>query len=534
MFSSELIPYSDTKAFTRIVQDYLTGSESLRPFYAETPSVEGIRETIEKKKHQAVDRNKLYDILVEQYQLVNKNTSVMKNISLLKEFNSFTICTAHQPNLFTGPLYFIYKILHTIRLSQYLNGQLPDYKFIPVYYMGSEDADFAELNHTYVDGKRIEWKKEQGGAVGRMPVDQTLIRLIDELEGQLSQETHGKEVIEFLRKCYSLGKNIQTATFELVNELYGDYGLVVVIPDQKGFKWQMKHVFRDDLLQHTPSSIVRTTSEKLETNYDAQAYPRDINLFYLKDHIRERIEFTGEKYKVLNSNISFTKNEVLEELEEHPERFSPNVILRGLFQETILPNLVFVGGGGELAYWLQLKDLFHHYRIVYPVLVLRNSFLIVDAKWSERIKKTGLSIQNFFSDENTLMKKLIEKHSEHEVKLNGNLERMDALFEQISGQAQTIDPTLTKHVAAIRARSVKYLEELEKKMFRAEKRKYSDQQQQIKKIREVLFPRNGLQERVENFSSFYARWGKDFIKELMKHSLALEQKFAILTEKTSL
>jgi bacillithiol biosynthesis cysteine-adding enzyme BshC len=530
MFAAEHIPYAETNAFTRIILDYLKQAEGLKPFYSEPATVEGVKSTLKKKQHQPIERKLLVEVLQKQYQIVQANEQVTKNIASLLSENTFTICTAHQPNLFTGPLYFIYKILHTIRLAAHLKEVLPSYNFVPVYYMGSEDADFAELNHTYVDGKKIEWRKEQKGAVGRMLVDQTLVQLINELEGQLSGEPYGKEVITLLRKSYSTGKDIQSATFELVHELYGAFGLVVLIPDHPAMKAQMKKVFEEDLFENYPFAIVQKTSDQLAREYNAQAHPREINLFYLKDDIRERIEKKKDHFIVCNTGLHFTESELRMELDEHPERFSPNVILRGLFQETILPNLVFIGGGGELAYWLQLKSLFEHYDVVYPVLVLRNSFVVVEKKWQERTSKLDFRISDLFRGEEELVRLIVSRNSQHPVSLNGNFEKAEALFQQIKSQAETIDQTLSRHVEAIKARSLKTLQELEKKMYRAEKRKFSDQQAQIQKIREALFPKNGLQERVENFSSFYSKWGRLFIDALYQNSLSLEQEFTILME----
>jgi bacillithiol biosynthesis cysteine-adding enzyme BshC len=532
MFLTEHLPYNQTNAFSKIALDYLSGSEDLKPFYSSPPTLKGIEETIQRKRQQAINRQKLVEVLQQQYQSLPVADEVKKNIEALLSENTFTVCTAHQPNLFTGPLYFVYKVLHAIKLAAFLREQLPQYHFVPVYYMGSEDADFAELNHTYVDGKKIEWKKEQTGAVGRMIVDSTLIQLINELEGQLSTEVYGKEVIDLLRRCYCEGKTIQTATFELVNELYGKWGLVVLIPDNPALKAEMVGVFEDDLINNTSSRIVEKTSENLEKYYEVQANPREINLFYLKDHIRERIEEKDGRYSILNTELSFTKEEIRKELKEQPERFSPNVILRGLFQETILPNLVFIGGGGEMAYWLQLKDLFEHYKVVYPVLVLRNSFLIVEEKWNEKIQKLDLNVADFFKNENELMKIIVAKNSDNKIELNGNFEKAEAFYEQIRTQAEAIDKTLSQYVTSIKTRSLKDLEELEKKMLRAEKRKFEEHQRQIQKIKEVLFPEDGLQERIENFSWFYAKWGRSFVEELNKNSLALEQEFTILLEVT--
>ncbi|HET9825118.1 MAG TPA: bacillithiol biosynthesis BshC, partial [Chitinophagaceae bacterium] len=217
--------------------------------------------------------------------------------------------------------------------------------------------------------------------------------------------------------------------------------------------------------------------------------------------------------------------------EDHPERFSPNVILRGIFQETILPNLVYIGGGGEIAYWLQLKGLFEDYGVPYPVLLLRNSFLIVEKKWNEKINKLGFSGEDFFLSEEDLLKRLVARESKNEIKLNGNFTDAEILYDSLKKQAVAIDTTLAQHVEALKIQSIYRLQELEKKMLRAEKRKFNDQQRQIHSIKEKLFPRNGLQERTENVMYYYAKFGQDFIHRIYENSLALDDEFVILTER---
>jgi len=530
MFAAQSIPYDQTASFSKLVLDYLKDAATLQPFYSFRPTLEGVRKSIDARKAFPTNRAVLVKVLQEQYRHLPHSAAVDQNIEALLADTTFTVCTAHQPNLFTGPLYFVYKVLHIIRLAAYLKEQLPGYHFVPVYYMGSEDADFAELNHTYVDGKRIEWKKEQKGAVGRMFVDKTLLQLIDELEGQLVYEPFGKEVVALLRQCYVPGKTIQEATFELVNELYGEWGLVVLIPDHPALKALMKPVFEEDLFQNASSAIVAKASEQLDQEYKVQAHPREINLFYLKENLRERIEKRNDRFYVLNTPLEFDETALRQELDNHPERFSPNVILRGLYQEAILPNLAFIGGGGETAYWLQLRELFQQYGVPYPVLVLRNSFLIVEEKWQTKLQKIGITAADLFQPTGDLMKRMVAEKSGHAVTLNGTMESAEALYDQIRQQAEAIDQTLSKHVAAIKAQSLKELQELEKKMLRAEKRKFADQQRQIEAVKDVLFPGGGLQERTENFSGFYAKWGRSFLSELLQHSLALEQEFTILNQ----
>lgn len=529
---STRIPYRQTGCFSKTVVDYIDQQTSLKDFFSYPPTIQGVKKAIDDRKQFNYDRNALLQELRKQYSTVKITEKTRKNIEALASKNSFTFTTAHQNNIFTGPLYFIYKILHTIKLAEYCKTNLPDYNFVPVFYIGSEDADLDELNHVYIGGERLTWNTKQTGAVGRMKVDKELIRLIGLMEGQLSVLPFGKEIVGMMKECYKEGDTIQASTFKIVNELFGEYGLVVLLPDNAELKRQMIPIFKDDLLNQTASGIVEQTAEKLsKAGYKVQANPREINLFYLKDDSRERIEKKNGQYLVLNSQLSFAEENIIKELDEHPQRFSPNVILRGLYQETILPNLAFIGGGGETAYWLQLKDLFSHYKIPFPMLVLRNSFLIVEKSWQERIAKLGYTIEDFFLSQEELLNRTVLTESKNEVKLNGSLSELEQLYESFKKQASAVDITLEKHVEALKLRTVQRLQELEKKMLRAEKRKFADQQRQINTIKEHLFPKNGLQERVENSSYYYAKWGREFIDKLYEHSLSFEQEFVVLSEK---
>lgn len=523
------LSYRQTGAFSGIVPDYIDRSGFLTDFIKHPPSVEGIQKAIDARKQFSTNRDVLVRELKKQYGLVKISAAVQKNIDALSSPDTFTITTAHQNNIFTGPLYFIYKILHAIKLADHLNTLLPVYKFVPVYYIGSEDADLAELNHISLDGEKLVWNTKQTGAVGRMKVDKDFLKLIDAIEGQLAVLPYGEEVVSLIRDCYRLGEDIQAATFKIVNTLFAEYGLVVLLPDNAAFKQQMQKVFEDDLLNQTASDIVEKTSARLGELYKVQAHPRDINLFYLADGLRERMEIKDSKYHVLNSKISFSKEELLTELQDHPERFSPNVILRGLYQETILPNLAFIGGGGELAYWLELKDLFDHYGVPYPVQLLRNSFLIIEKKWQEKIDRLGFKIEDIFLPEQELINRLVVRETDKKVELNGTLSATEQLYESIKEQAASIDITLAKHVDSLKTTTLYRLHELEKKMLRAEKRKFSDQQRQIHVIREKLFPNNGLQERHDNMLYYYAKWGDSFIRKLYEQSLTTEAEFVVLS-----
>jgi bacillithiol biosynthesis cysteine-adding enzyme BshC len=525
------IPYRQANAFNKIVLDYIDQAAALKSFFVHAPSLQGIQKAIDARKQYPTDRATLVQELKKQYEGVEASDKVKNNIELLLSADTFTITTAHQNNLFTGPLYFIYKIIHAIKLAEHLRAAIPGRQFVPVFYMGTEDADLEELNHIYLQGEKLVWETNQTGAVGRMKIDKALLKLVDRIEGQLTVLPNGAEIISLLRKCYKDSATVQDATFHFVDHLFAGYGLVVLLPDNAALKKQMTTVFEDDLLHQTASGIVENTAAQLqEFGYKVQANPREINLFYLRDDKRERIIKTGIRYKAKDMGLDLTVDEIRQELKKYPQRFSPNVILRGIYQETILPNIVFIGGGGELAYWLQLKALFENYKVPFPVLALRNSFLFVEKKWQDKISRLGFSAEDFFLPEQELLNKLVTRESKHALGFNGSIREVEQLYEAFRKQATAIDSSLDKHVKALKEKTVYRLQELEKKMLRAEKRKYTDQRRQIQLIYEQLSPGGGLQERRENLLYYYAKWGDGFIQQLHHFSLGLEQEFVVMKE----
>lgn len=528
------LPYRQTGYFSKTVLDYIDQAPAIKPFISHPPSLAGITQAIAERQHFKTDRETLVRELRKQYAGVSTFPKVLENIENLLADSTFTVTTAHQNNLFTGPLYFIYKILHAIKLSEYLRQSLPTFQFVPVFYIGSEDADLAELNHIYLDGNKLAWETKQKGAVGRMKIDKELIKVLHAIEGQLGVQPFGKDIVGMMKEAYKEGTDLQTATFRFVNALLGEYGIVVLLPDNASLKKEMIKIFEDDLLHQKASAVVEKTVESLhKASYKVQANPREINLFYLDGDIRERIEKSDSDnvWKVVNTDKQFTQKELIDLLNQHPEKFSPNVILRGIYQETILPNIAFIGGGGELAYWLQLKGLFDHYKVPYPVLVLRNSFLLLEKKWKEKMSRLQFETEDFFLPKEELLNRLVIRDSKNDVKLNGSMKGVEEMYEGFKKQAASIDSTLTRHVEALKFKTVYRLQELEKKMLRAEKRKFTDQQRQIAAIKDHLFPSGGLQERFDNIGYWYARNGKEFIRRLYENSLALEQEFVLLSEK---
>lgn len=527
--SSQRLEYKDTGLFSQLILDYLSDEPGVRPFYQARPDRAGFEQAIQQRKQFPINRQVLVAHLQQQYQSVSSISAVTENISLLLQETTFTVTTAHQPNLFTGPLYFVYKILHAIRLSQWLKQEFPEYNFVPVYYMGNEDADFEELSHCTVDGVRYQWNTDQSGAFGRMVIDNNITRLLQTMSGQLLVQPHGKEIMDVLQASFREKNTIQQATFELVHFLFARFGLVVLVPDTKELKRLMAPVFEQELLHRTSSAAVQNTIRQLEQHYKVQAAGRDINLFYFDEDLRERIEQVGDDFVVANTTIRFTREQLLHELHTCPERFSPNVILRGLYQESILPNLVFIGGGGELAYWLELKGVFDTFSVPFPLLVLRNSFLLLSGKEDHKMKDLGFTMAEWFQTKEQLLSIYVARNSTASLQLNEQKEELARLYASVAEQAVAVDKTLHAHVEALYTKANHHLVELEKKMLRAEKRKFVVQYEQITSLKEKLFPGGGLQERKESILGFYARWGAGLIDEMLQQSLTVEQEFTVLT-----
>lgn len=532
--SCTYLPYKQTNAFSKIALDYLAGSQALRPFYQHPVSIEGIKAAIEARKQYPTNRSTLVSELQNQYKDYQLTLQQQANLTHLLSENTFTITTAHQPNIFTGHLYFVYKILHAIKLAAHLKEQLPNYNFVPVYYMGSEDADLDELGHIYISGEKLEWDTKQKGAIGRINT-KGLEQITARLQGQFGHLPYGQEMIELCKRAYEQHSSIQKATLYLVNELFKEYGLLILIPDNPVLKKLFEPVVEKELTEQFSSKLVSETIQQLSQQYKVQAGGRDINLFYLDDSgARERIEAgtdtkTGEqRYYITALQKTFTQPEMLNELHLHPERFSANVILRGVFQEMILPNIAFIGGGGELAYWLELKGMFTALQVPYPVLILRNSFLILEKRAIELIQKLQFTSEQLFWSEKDQLEWLVQKNTVHQLTLDDEAEVINKLYAGLQPTVAAIDPTLQAHVAALNARMLQQLQKLQQKMLKAEKRHHTDRQQQLQTLRRLTTPKGNLQERIDNFLPLYARFGKGLLETLLQNSFAIEAGFGIL------
>lgn len=523
------IPFSSTQLFSKLINDYVEGKGTAIDFVQYAPNVEGYQAAIEGRKLHPIDRGLLVQVLTAQYANLDPDAAVQQHIELLKSDETFVVTTAHQPNLFSGPLYFFYKIIHAIQLAASLKKQFPQYNFVPVYYMGSEDADLDEVGSFNLDATRYQWSTKQTGAIGRMMVDDALLKLIQHLEGYWAILPQGQRALAILKEAYQKGKTINEATLSFVHAFFGPKGLLVLQPDDAKLKAAFIPVMEKELLTQFSHDAIQPAIAALSKAYHVQTEGRTLNLFYLKDQTRARIEKQGDQYIVVDTDIRFTQSEILTELHQYPERFSPNVILRGVYQETILPGVVFVGGGGELAYWMELKNVFQQVGVHYPLLQLRNSFLMMNQKQSAQWKVMQFEAHDLFKPILDLEVAYVKKHASEALHLSDQMESLTNLYTVIKNEVVKVDPTLGAHAENLAHQAKAKLEELEKKMVRAERRKQAVAIQRIHRIKKELFPQDNLQERVENFSKWVGQYDQSWIETIMEHSTGLESKFRIIT-----
>ena len=543
-FKTTHIPYRATGVFTPLVNDYIESKGTAQSFVNYTPNIEGVEKAIAQRKKYPTNRKVLVQVLQKQYDQLAAQTksnhsivydAVNANVKLLEQENTFVVTTAHQPNLFTGPLYFFYKIIQAIQLAADYKKQFPEYNFVPVYYMGSEDADLDEVGSFNLGGVTQQWKTKQTGAIGRMKVDDALLQLLQNIEGYWAVKPAGKQALEILKQAYQKGNTIIEATLYLVHAYFGKYGLVVVQPDDVNLKSLFTKIMEQELTTQFSHQVIQPTLAKLKAEYHVQSEGRSINLFYLKEGIRARIEKQGDQFIIVDTNITFTQEQILDELKQYPERFSPNVILRGLYQETILPGIVFVGGGGELAYWMELKDVFKTAAVHYPVLLLRNSFLFIKEKQSSQWSLLGFELADLFKPTLDLEVEYVKKQSNQNLDLTAHIASLNKLYSAIQEDVIKIDASLGDHALNLSIQAQKKLALLEKKMIRAEKRKQHTSISRIHNIKGELFPTNNLQERVENFAEWVGEYGWDWVDVIMENSSKTKANFSIINiEKSAL
>lgn len=513
---AEKLPFEQVKAFSQLFLDYCNDKPSLAPFYGEKPTLQGFGDLLKRRQFSAKSRQILVETLQSQYESLPHKDQVDQNIEVLGNDNTYTVTTGHQLNLYTGPLYFIYKIATVVNACLQLKQAYPAHNFVPVYWMASEDHDFEEINHFSLHGQRHTWNSDQTGPVGRFETS-SMEEFLESLP----------EKVAIFEKAYREQPTLADACRCYVHELFGEQGVVVLDADHAALKAQFATVIKEELTGQSALPLVEATNQKLiDAGYSSQAFSREINFFYLDGQSRERITETEGLYKVKNTALTFSKEEILQEVDAHPERFSPNVIMRPVYQEVVLPNIGYTGGPAEVAYWLQLKSVFELHQVSFPVLLPRNFGMVISRNVGRKINKLELLTEDLFQDEQALKTRQLANYGDDHV-LEAEMKAISEVYSGLRTKAVRIDQSLDGYVGAEETKAIKNIEHIQRKLKKALESNNEVAMRQIEAVRESLFPGNALQERTLNFLTFYLE-DPAFIRELLANFDAFDMQFHVL------
>lgn len=422
--------------------------------------------------------------------------SQLENLKSLGDENTFTVTTGHQLTLFAGPLYLVYKVLHVVRLSEEFNNSQTAFKAVPVFWMASEDHDFDEVKSTHLFNQKLTWESEQTGPVGRFEMHD-----FKEVREQFSAFFAGKETE--INELIAISEKADYAAYlqEFISKLFAEFGVLVLQPDHRDLKREFIPVILREISSPLAHHAVLNANKQIESaGFKPQAQSRDCNLFYLKKGERLRIE-PVENGLAIDGKV-YSKEELKALVESEPENFSPNVILRPVYQETILPNLVYVGGGGEMAYWIQLKGVFHVHHTLFPLIQQRVSIQLTDGALKKRMDKLNWPDERYFESKEDLKKLFLKENEGDDLDLSILYSQFDTLRSTMIEKAKSIEATLESFAEAETVRMKKQLESFEQRLVKQLKQRHEQVLQSIDFISERIIPENSLQERYFHWLQF--------------------------------
>lgn len=491
------LAFEKTTLLKPLIKDFISGNLPDEIIENYTLTIENLTKKKEELVNQKINRPLLHSVLQQQNSNAKGCELIQQNINLVLEKSTFFVLCAHQPCLFLGPSFLIYKIISTIKLAIELQLKFPDIHCIPMFWIGSEDHDKEEILTCTINEQSIKWDTNQTGACGAMQLNE-----IEKNIQIIEKKSANQDWIQLLKKHYKSTATLSEATRNMVNELFQDYGLLVIDQNNAALKSAMNSLFIDELKNSSIDTFITIQNEPIEKfKYHKQSNTREINLFLIEKNGRNRILKKDNQFIVENSGTTFTHSEIEKFVELNSAVISPNVNLRPLMQSILIPTLVFVGGAGELSYWLQQPQLFKHYATVFPLLCLRNSFVHLSSKALKKIHKNNFEYADFFMKTDAL--KTSKVMNEVEI-INVLRQKIDAAFDEISNYVTTIDSTLNGSAAAEKKKINNSIEVLKSKATQALKRNNEQLMSEIDLILNEIFPNKTFQERWHNFGKYYS------------------------------
>ena len=414
------------------------GNPDLYTYLGPTVSTKPIEHNI-RNSYDISKRIRLSESFLAQYQGIDLSEKQIFNIEQLKLENAFTVTTGQQIHVGLGPMYVWNKIMSVLNTIDVLSMQNPSNHYIPVFWMATEDHDFEEIRDVKIFGQSFRWETDQQGPVGMFHT-QELTSLFEQIRKTLNLNEEALLRLQTIESLYRGSQNLSEATRKLIQIIFSDKGLLVFDPNDTSLKKESVHIWKKDLLidgnpenQSGIKSIELLKKQHelmLSQGVEPQAFPREINCFYIEEGIRERIEYQNGKYVRIQSKIRYSQEEMDYLIENQSDKISPNVLLRPIYQQNILPNVVYIGGPAEIKYWIQIAPLFEHHGVVMPRLQLRLSSLILNQGGKKKIEKLGLLKTDFWKPFSEIEGKIIDIQDE-KYTLDFEIEQLAKTYEGI-------------------------------------------------------------------------------------------------------
>ena len=523
------IDYRDLPHQTNLFLDYVYDFEKVAQFYTGNfRSENDLSNYIKTYNPDRINRLDLCKALISQ----NKDeTKAMHNIELLTERNTFVIATGQQLGFMGGPLYTIYKIFTAIKLVDLMSEKFPDYNFIPLFWMESEDHDFSEINKVKIFDKTNNFFTHQYcptgyipetnlGSSGKIILDSEINAFNNNILNTL-QITEYTPIVKNLLSVYSEGKTNEDCFINFLSELVEGTGLVFLNPNSIEIKKLLRPIFEKELLEFPKTSeFIIDISAKLEEIYHAQVKARPINLFYHHKKGRFLIEPSGADYSLKGIRQKFSKDEIMEQLNNTPEVFSPNVILRPICQDFILPTFMYVAGPSEIAYFAQINSVYNYFDMKMPIIYPRASATLVENKIHNLIEKFNLNLLELSANYSGVQKRVTDNMSD--IKIGEEFEKtfleINNVFANLENITKNIDVTLIDNLKTTKEKIEHLFKVYQEKLYNAQKRNNNVALEQLERVKNNIFPKGNLQERELNLIYYINKYSNS-ITDKIYHEL---------------
>ena len=520
------IDFDKVDFYPRLIKDYLSGDLKSKGIIDWEYSKSQL-ELNKSRAYSSETRKAVAQVLSKQYANFELTAKEQENLKLFGEEKTFTITTGHQLVLLGGPLFFYTKIFDVIQLARDLST--PSNPVLPMFWMASEDHDYEEIAKVNLFGKVITCPGENKGPVGRISKEH-FKEFLSEVNQVLGEGEQFQNIKSIINNAFETGANLAEITRIFVRALFKDECLLIIDGDDKDLKSLFAKVMSEEMNSELAFNASKDHIENLSKDYKIQVNPREINLFYIEDEVRLRIVKTSTGYSTPNAEYSWSSSQMEELLQNSPEKISPNVILRPVYQEILLPNLAYVGGAGEIAYWLELKPVFEAFKIPFPTPLVRKANFILPKKLMVWLADNHIDLLDVFGDLDLLLNSFSKAISGNAIDFAEEEKQIKALYQSILVKGKAINPQLEKVVLGEEKRALGALKNVEKRFLNADKQNYEQQLNKLKNIHGKFFPNGVAMERVNSYIPEIAADSNGFNQELKESGSIFDKKITVIVK----